>query len=79
MQQGDFPPPEKYPQKVHHNRHAARFARSVHEGVPERPQGISTEFEQLDAKGYPYDGKAHQQAYKIIDQGYYETSDHEPD
>ena len=47
--------------------------------MPERPQGVAPEFEQLDAERNADDGDAHQQSHGKIDEGDDEAAEDEPE
>ena len=58
VQKGNLPPAQQDPEKVHHHGHAAGLVGAVHQFVPERPQGIRPQFEQLDSERNADNGKS---------------------
>ena len=79
VKDGYLPPPQQYPYQVHHYRHAARFAGTVHKLMAERPKGISAQFEQLHAERNADDGYTHDKSHDIIYHGDDKASENQPE
>lgn len=79
VDEGNLPPTEKYPDKVHYHRYAARLVGTVHQLVAKRPEGICTQLKELHSERYADDGYAHQQTDDVVYQGDHDTAQDEPD
>jgi hypothetical protein len=79
MDNSYLPPPEQNPDEVHYRREAPRLTGTVHQFVTERPEAVSPEFEQLDAKRNTHEGNAHQQAHDEVKYGHKDTAEKQPE
>ena len=78
MARGNFPPSQHQPECVHSNRQASGLFWFVHHFVPEWPQCVLAQFEQLYPEGYANYGDAHHQTHHKVDYRYNEPAQHEP-
>ena len=76
---GDLPPAEEDPDEVHDDGYTAGFAGAVHQFGAEGPEGVGSQLEQLQAEGDADDGDAHQQAHDVVDDGYQDAAQDEPE
>ena len=69
VQDRHLPPSAKNPDEIHHDGKASRFIRPGYQLVPERPQRVRAQLEQLHAERNADDGDAQQQPHNVVDQG----------
>ena len=79
VQKGNLPPAQQDPEKVHHHGHATGLIGAVHQLVPERPQGIGPQLEQLKPKRNADERKAHHQTHHIVDEGDEDAAQQQPE
>jgi len=75
----NLPPAQQDPDDVHDNGQTAGLIGTVHQFMAERPQGVCSQLEELHAERNADDGDAHQQPHDVVDNGYDDPSQDEPE
>ena len=79
VEEGYLPPAEEDPDEVHHGRYTAGLVGAIDKFMAERPEGIGSQHEELDAEGYADDGDAHQKAHDEVDEGDNDSTQNQPE
>ena len=78
VEEGDLPPACQDPDQVHRHGNAAGFIGPVNEFVPERPEGVPPQFEELDAERDADKGDAHHESDQKVEQGDEQAAEQQP-